>query len=63
MSTGWHLTQFMGVCLCYVLCLCVSKIGGIVSAPCWRFFSLSTVDILGPLVVSETSEQLLVFES
>lgn len=39
-STGWYLLQFMGVCL--FLCLCVRRVGSIVSAHCWRFFSLLT---------------------
>lgn len=60
-STGWYLSQFMSVCLC----LCVRRVGSIVSAHCWRFFSLLTCcwHLGGPLIVIETSDPLVVFES
>ncbi len=61
-STGWHLSQFMGVCL--FSCLCVSKVGCIVWARCWRASHCwLVVYILGPLIVIETSGPLVVFES
>lgn len=61
-STGWHLSQFTGVYL--FLCLCISKVGCIVSAHCWRLSHCwLAVYILGPRIVIETSDPLDGFES